>query len=234
MGPGFPCRASFVPLCQSISCANMGVLFSRHRSRVTEHDKAVLQLKQQRDELKRYSRRINNSIQKDTATIKELVSRKQKQRALLLLKKKKYQEKLLEQSEQHLTTVEGLINDLEFAQVQVQVVESLRMGNEALKKLNDLMKLEEVERILSDAQEAQDYQSELSALIAGNLTSQDDAEVEAEFERLLASDVAGDLPAVPDHDVPRPSSSSAGAKIVKKPESSAARHKGREATLVTG
>lgn len=66
---------------------------------------------------------------------------------------------MLEQSEQHLTTVEGLINDLEFAQVQVQVVESLKKGNEALKKLNDLMKLEDVEKILSDAQEAQDYQS---------------------------------------------------------------------------
>lgn len=57
----------------------MGALFSHHRSRVTEHDKAVLQLKQQRDELKRYSRRINDSIEKDTAAIKELVSRKQKQ-----------------------------------------------------------------------------------------------------------------------------------------------------------
>ncbi|VDK20718.1 unnamed protein product [Taenia asiatica] len=197
----------------------MGIPFSRHKSRVTEHDKAVLQLKQQRDELKRYSRRINNSIEKDTATIKELVSRKQKQRALLLLKKKKYQEKLLEQSEQHLTTVEGLINDLEFAQVQVQVVESLRKGNEALKKLNDLMKLEDVEKILSDAQEAQDYQSELSALIAGNLTSRDDTEVEAELERLLASDVAGDLPTVPDHEVPLPPSSLSNATMVKKSES---------------
>ncbi|CDI97195.1 charged multivesicular body protein 6 [Echinococcus multilocularis] len=226
---GLRYRDFFVLLCRC-----MGTLFSRHKSRITEHDKAVLQLKQQRDELKRYARRINGSIEKDTATIKELVSRKQKQRALLLLKKKKYQEKLLEQSEQHLTTVEGLINDLEFAQVQVQVVESLRKGNEALKKLNDLMKLEDVEKILSDAQEAQDYQSELSALIAGNLTSRDDVEVEAELERLLASDVAGDLPAVPNHEVPRPSASSAGATGVKKPQSSADHHKHREATLVTG
>ncbi|VDM22387.1 unnamed protein product [Hydatigera taeniaeformis] len=212
----------------------MGALFSRHKSRVTEHDKAVLQLKQQRDELKRYSRRISDSIEKDTATIKELVSRKQKQRALLLLKKKKYQEKLLEQSEHHLTTVEGLINDLEFAQVQVQVVESLKKGNEALKKLNDLMKLEDVERILSDAQEAQDYQSELSALIAGNLTSRDDAEVEAELERLLASDVAGDLPAVPDHELPHPSASSANAARAQKLRSSADQHNTRKAELVAG
>ena len=57
----------------------MGILFSRHKSRVTEHDKAVLQLKLQRDELKRYTHRINDSIEKNVATIKELASRDQKQ-----------------------------------------------------------------------------------------------------------------------------------------------------------
>ncbi len=57
----------------------MGSLFSRHKSRVTEQDKAVLQLKQQRDQLKRYSRRVNDSIDKDTAAIKELVARKLQQ-----------------------------------------------------------------------------------------------------------------------------------------------------------
>ena len=80
-------------------------------------------------------------------------------RALLLLKKKKCQEKLLEQSERNLATVEGLINDLEFAQVEVQVLDSLKKGNEALKQLNALMKLDDVEKILSDAQDAQDYQA---------------------------------------------------------------------------
>ncbi|VDD79531.1 unnamed protein product [Mesocestoides corti] len=185
----------------------MGGLFSRHRSRVTEQDKAILQLKQQRDELKRYSRRTNDAIAKDNAVIKDLVARNQKQRALLLLRKKKYQENLLEQSEKHLTTVEGLINDIEFAQVQVEIVASLKKGNEALKQLNALMRMDDVEKILSDAQEAQDYQAELSALISGNLSSSDDAEVELELERLLADSHAGDLPAVPDHDIPPPVSS---------------------------
>lgn len=54
----------------------MGSFFSRHKSRVTEHDKAVLQLKQQRDELKRHRRRTTDSIERDTATIKELYARK--------------------------------------------------------------------------------------------------------------------------------------------------------------
>lgn len=79
-------------------------------------------------------------------------------RALLILKKKKFQEKLLAQAEQHMTKIEGLISDIEFAQVQLQVVESLKKGNEALRQLNALMQLDDVEKILSDAQEAQEYQ----------------------------------------------------------------------------
>lgn len=75
-----------------------------------------------------------------------------------MLKKKKYQDKLLEQLESHLVTVEGLISDVESAQIQVEVMKSLEMGNEALKQLNALMKLDDVEKILSDAQEAQEYQ----------------------------------------------------------------------------
>ncbi|KAM7533049.1 hypothetical protein Aperf_G00000119433 [Anoplocephala perfoliata] len=181
----------------------MGGLFSRRRTRVTEHDKAVLQLKKQRDELKRYSHRATELIDKDIATIKELANRNQKDRALLVLKKKKYQEKLLAQAEQHLTKIESLISDIEFAQVQAQVVESIKKGNEALTQLNALMKLNDVEKILSDAQEAQEYQEEVSALIAGNLTTKDDAEVEAEFQRLLEAE----LPEVPDHEVPQPNAS---------------------------
>ncbi len=76
----------------------------------------------------------------------------------MLLKKKKYQEKLLEQSEQHLTKVESLISDLEFAQVEVEVLAGLKKGNDALKKLNALMQIDDVEKILSDAEEAQEYQ----------------------------------------------------------------------------
>lgn len=62
-----------------LSNIGMGSLFSRRRTRVTEQDKAVLQLKKQRDELKRFSRRATESIGKDTATIRELAKRNQKE-----------------------------------------------------------------------------------------------------------------------------------------------------------
>ncbi|VDN16664.1 unnamed protein product, partial [Dibothriocephalus latus] len=182
----------------------MGAIFGKkhHHSRVTEEDKALLQLKQQRDQLKQYKQRVNSSITRDDAAIKQLLRQQERKKALLLLKKKKYQEKLLVRADEHLTTVEGLIQDVEFAQVQVKVLDSLKQGNEALKQLNELMKLEDVEKIMSDAQEAQAYQEasfhlrELTNLLAGGLSSSDDADVESELEQLLATG-ADKLPDVP-------------------------------------
>ncbi|BHF81702.1 Charged multivesicular body protein 6 [Sparganum proliferum] len=199
------------------SCLEMGAIFGRHRrSRVTEEDKALLQLKQQRDQLKQYKQRVNAAITRDDAAIRQLLRQQERKKALLLLKKKKYQEKLLVKADEHLTTVEGLIQDVEFAQVQVKVLDSLKKGNEALKQLNALMKLEDVEKIMSDAQEAQAYQEELTNLLAGGLSTSDDAEVESELEQLLAVDT-DKLPEVPRTEVPKPEPAEHRAKRAEKP-----------------
>lgn len=42
-------------------------------------------------------------------------------RAKLLLKKKRYQEQLVEKTDKQLDTVERLVHDLEFTQVEMQV-----------------------------------------------------------------------------------------------------------------
>lgn len=49
-------------------------------------------------------------------------------------------------------------HDLEFAQVQVDVVNSLKQGNAALKAMNDLLKYEDVEKLMEDSREAAEYQ----------------------------------------------------------------------------
>ena len=51
----------------------MGGVFGRHKhnndrqspSRITEQDEAILKLKKQRDELKKYQKRINGVMEKD-------------------------------------------------------------------------------------------------------------------------------------------------------------------------
>lgn len=43
--------------------------------------------------------------------------------------------------------------------MQVDVVNSLKQGNEALKKMNEILKLEDIEKLMDDTREAAEYQN---------------------------------------------------------------------------
>ena len=44
------------------------------------------------------------------------------------------------------------VNDLEFAQVEIKVMEGLKGGNEALAELHKIMTLDDVEKIMGDTE----------------------------------------------------------------------------------
>lgn len=181
----------------------MGSLFGKHKkpvSRVTEQDKAVLQLKQQRDKLKQYQKRIELNLEKDRQLAKKLLNQGKRDKAKLLLKKKKYQENLLQNTDNQLEKLEQLTHDIEFAQIEVQVLEGLKTGNVALKKVHDVLSIDEIEKILDETKEGIEKQSEIDALISGQLTEEDEEEVEAELEAIL--DVKDQLPDVPTENLP--------------------------------
>ena len=50
------------------------------------------------------------------------------------------------------------VHDIEFTQVEIQVVEGLKGGNEALEALHQIMSLDDVERIMGDTEDAIEYQ----------------------------------------------------------------------------
>lgn len=102
----------------------MGGLFGKHKkpsSRVTEQDKAVLQLKQQRDKLKQYQKKIELNLERDRQLAKRLLGDGKRDKAKSLLKKKRYQEQLLQNTDTQLEKLEQLTHDLEFAQIEIQV-----------------------------------------------------------------------------------------------------------------
>ena len=123
----------------------------------------------------------------------------------MILRKKKYQENLLATTDKELEALEKLTNDLEFAQVQQQVLDGLQVGNEALKKIHDVLTIDEVERIMDETREGIEKQQEIDALIAtGALSQEDEDSVAAELEELVAStlpaideDIDDKLPEVP-------------------------------------
>ncbi|VEL40341.1 unnamed protein product [Protopolystoma xenopodis] len=180
----------------------MGIFFSK-RSRITQQDKAILQLKQQRDKLKQYKRRVEVQIERDRSSAKQLLSDGKKDKALLLLKKKIYQESLIEKSEGYLRNIERLTEDLEFAQVEIQVFDGLKAGNAALKSLHEALSLDDVEKLMSDTQDAIDYQREIDSILSGCLTSKDLSAAECELNELLShDDLQQPLPEVPGDALP--------------------------------
>ncbi|XP_029055871.1 charged multivesicular body protein 6 [Osmia bicornis bicornis] len=178
----------------------MGIFFAKKKppSRVTEQDKAILQLKQTRDKIKQYQRRIEQSLEKERLLAKKLVQNGQKDRALLLLRKKKFQEQVLSKTDGQLENLERMVHDIEFAQVEVKVIDGLKVGNAALKKLHDLLSIDEIEKVMDETREGIEKQKEINDVLSGELTEEDEGEVEAELDALLAAEVKEKAPEVPE------------------------------------
>ncbi|KAG4066358.1 hypothetical protein HA402_000582 [Bradysia odoriphaga] len=171
----------------------MGGLFSKQKkpqSRITEHDKAVLQLKQQRDKLKQYQKRIELSLEKDRELAKKCLATGRKDRARMLLRKKKYQEKLLTNTDSQLENLEKLASDIEFAQVEREVLDGLKIGNTALKKVHEILSIDEIERIMDETKEGVEKQQEIDSILSGALTEDDEDAVLAELDELVALEEA--------------------------------------------
>uniref|UniRef100_G3MPG8 Protein-sorting related protein n=1 Tax=Amblyomma maculatum TaxID=34609 RepID=G3MPG8_AMBMU len=187
----------------------MGILFGKHKkvSRVTEQDKAILQLKQQRDKIKQYQKKILVSLENERQLARKLLHDGRKERAKLLLRKKRFMEQMLDKTDGQLTNLERLVHDIEYAQIEIQVVEGLKVGNESLKKLHQVLCVEEIEKIMDETHEGIEKQKEIDDLLSGQLTAEDDDAVLAELEALVAEEESKavlELPDVPAADKGEP------------------------------
>lgn len=206
----------------------MGNIFGRkRRSRVTEHDKAVLQLKQQRDKLKQYQKRITLQLQREREVAKQLLHDGKKEKAKLLLKKKRYQEQLLEKTDNQISNLEKMVGDIEFAQIELKVIEGLKIGNDCLKKMHEVMSIEEVERIMDETQEGIDYQRQIDDLLAGSLTSEDEEAILEELEAITQEDLEQEdldleLPEAPKEPLPETTPEKQAVKNKPRPQMVAA------------
>ncbi|KAH9907990.1 charged multivesicular body protein 6 [Xylariomycetidae sp. FL2044] len=179
-------------------------------SRVTAQDKAILDLKNQRDKLHQYQRRITVLTDRETAAARQLLAKGDKKRALLALRRKKYQESLLAQTDAQLAQLEQLTRGVEFALIQKDVVFGLQQGTRVLREIHaEMGGLEHVEKLMGETADAVAYQQEVSDMLGGRITNQDEDEVEDELAALEAevngpATVPLPLPEVPDTKLPEP------------------------------
>ncbi|EUC56375.1 SNF7 family protein [Rhizoctonia solani AG-3 Rhs1AP] len=75
--------------------------------KISSQDRAIVDLKIQRDEVKRYRKRIQIVLDREQAIAKEALANGNKRVALLALRKRKYQESMLQKTDGQLETLEG-------------------------------------------------------------------------------------------------------------------------------
>lgn len=152
--------------------------------KITNQDKAILQLKMQRDKLQKTSKKIEVVIKRERQIAMESVKSGNKRRALLALKKKKYQENLMDTVERQTESLESLISTIEFKLIEKDVVYGLQQGNEVLKQLNNELSVDKVDKIMDDTQDGIEYQEELSDRLGDLMPRALDAEVDEELAEM--------------------------------------------------
>ncbi|XP_075435911.1 charged multivesicular body protein 6 [Ascaphus truei] len=197
---------------------------------------ALAALKQQRDKLKQYQKRVSLQLQRERELARQLLHDGKKEKAKLLLKKKRYQEQLLQKTDNQISNLEKMVEDIEFAQIELKVIEGLKVGNECLKKMHEVMSIEEVEKIMDETQEGIEYQRQIDEILSGSLTAEDEEAILEELEAITQEDMelseplpeapaeplpevpAEPLPEVPAEPLPDTSPERRGVKNKPKPQ----------------
>ncbi|KAJ4484834.1 Snf7 family [Lentinula edodes] len=155
--------------------------------KITAQDRAILDLKLQRDKVKQYQKNLQAILNREEAIAKQHLEAGHKDRALVALRRRKYQQGLLLKTDGQLENLQQLVSSIEFSLVEVSVLHGLKQGNEVLKEIHKEMNLESVEKLLEETAEAREYQREIDEMLANNLSLDEEDAVQAELRELQAA-----------------------------------------------
>lgn len=94
-----------------------------------------------------------------------------------------------------------MIHDLEFAQIETQVIDGLKVGNSALKQLHALLSIDEIEKVMDETREGIEKQKEIDEVLSSTFTSEDaidESELEAELDKLIEAEISENAPDIPE------------------------------------
>eukprot|EP01104_Vermistella_antarctica_P017075 TRINITY_DN5987_c0_g1_i1.p1 TRINITY_DN5987_c0_g1~~TRINITY_DN5987_c0_g1_i1.p1 ORF type:complete len:236 (-),score=82.51 TRINITY_DN5987_c0_g1_i1:79-786(-) len=169
----------------------------QQRPALSAHDKAVFEIKNQRDKLQQYQKKMRHIIEKETTMAKDMLRKGDRSRAMLALKRKRYQEQLLKKSHVQLDNLQQMVDSVEFASMERRVFEQLKQGNSVLKAIHQEMSAEDVENLMLETEEAIEYQQQIDQMLSRNLTERDDEAVEDELDRMLTEKLNQQMPSIP-------------------------------------
>ena len=163
----------------------------KNKGGITAQDRAVLDLKNARDKLRRFQAKLDAESAQLTKRAAQLLRDGKKDRALLTLKFRRFRQDKANAVDGQLLRLEDMVSAIRWEERQSEVVTALREGNEALKALHEDMG--DVSALMDETRDQLEMEREVSALLSGETT--DDSELLKELDAMAAP--ALDLPAAP-------------------------------------
>ena len=167
--------------------------------KMSEHDKAMLQLKRSRDNIDKYSQSMYKKIAKEKRLVKDIIKKNKdiktgnlsdynQQKCKIILKRIRYQESLVTKAVQQLMSLEEMIMSIDFKQVEKMFIQGLENGNGILKELNKELSLEKVDAVLDESEEQMALANEVNDVLAESSNSAGqylDEEVDEELMAIM-------------------------------------------------
>ncbi|KPI87940.1 hypothetical protein ABL78_2979 [Leptomonas seymouri] len=152
-------------------------------SQITNSDKVRLQMKLQRDNLQAAIRKYERVANIEHEKAKQLMRAGNKRKALYCLKREKAQEAQIATVTDMLNNVQHLIDTVEFAQIEGEVVAAMRDGKSELDNLNKMLNIDDVEKLMDETSESIEEANQINALLSQPLVGvPDDDELLRELE----------------------------------------------------
>ena len=173
---------------------------------LTAIEKAILDCKSCRDRIKKYIKSLEQKEEKSMNKVKELLQKKQRDRAKLYLKQKKLFAEQTKIADGQLEMINQQITNIESTTNMKQCVDVLNKGNTVLKQLQQEVSIEHWENIRDDLEDLKERDKEIGDFFKEKGVEQEelDEQCDEELNKLLV-EIHGndiDLPNVPKEQIP--------------------------------
>lgn len=173
---------------------------------ISHVDRAMLDLKNARDKLRRYQKKLEQDDERIVARAKQAKKEGQTKNALNLLRLRKMKQKEVDSVASQLLNVEQMVQTIDSKQNEAQVLAAMAKGKDSLQKMHEETSVEDVLDLMDAITEQNEMEKEISSILEGvptTLSVEDEAAVEAELEAMM-KEMQGDgmdttkLPVAPD------------------------------------
>ncbi|KAG8340450.1 hypothetical protein TRVL_08722 [Trypanosoma vivax] len=132
---------------------------------ITSADRTQLELKLQRDKLAAALKKYEVVASEEYTKASHFLRSGDRRKALYCLKRRQAQITQINVVSDLLDTVKGLLDTVEFMSIQREVANALKCGKEELSKLNDLLNIEDIERLMDETAETVEEANRVNTLL---------------------------------------------------------------------